>query len=473
MTSRRSATSVAAAPAWRVVPPSVSSAGDEAIELAASAGLHLDPWQQDAVRDLLGEDADGFWAATTGGLVCPRQNGKGSIIEALELAWLFLFDVELIFHSAHLFATSADAYRRVKFLIQNTPDLHRQVLRYTEAHGQEGIELRSGQRLRFVTRSKSGGRGFPAPVVVLDEAFNLSQQAMAALVPTMAAQPNPFLLLTSSAPIDDPCSDVLRQFMRRSRTGEVDRRCYIEFAADPTAGPDEQLRQANPGYGTRLNDDVIAEEQELLTPEAYRIERLGIVDLDGTTEQVIPIGDWAACADPKATFDQVASAPVFAVDVTPDREAWTSIAVAGVRSDGRFYAELIEHARDTGWVPARLAELQSRWGARIVADLAGPAMSIEGPCMAAGVRLESVSMREHAQACGLLREATIERRFVHRPDGFLDAAVRGAVKRQMGDGAWLWSRKNSQVVISPLVAVTLAVGEASRASSYDVLASVF
>jgi phage terminase large subunit-like protein len=278
MTSSASGLSVR--PSWRSVPPQESSCGREAIDLAASAGLILDSWQCDAVMDLLGEDESNKWSATSGALICPRQNGKGSVIEALELAWLFLFGVELIFHSAHLFSTSADAYRRIKFLIQETPDLHRQVLRYTESHGQEGIELRTGQRLRFVTRSKSGGRGFPAPVVVLDEAFNLSKQAMSALVPTMSAQANPFLLLTSSAPINDPCSDELRKFMRRSRTGDVPRRCYIEYSADREADYETRLAQANPGWGVRLNEDVIAEERELLSPEDFEIERFGIVDVD-------------------------------------------------------------------------------------------------------------------------------------------------------------------------------------------------
>ena len=453
MSSRRSA--LLAEPAWRIVPAAASSAGPEAVELAASAGLVLDPWQEAAVSDLLGEDEEGYWSATSGGLVCPRQNGKGSIIEALELAWLFLFGVDLIFHSAHLFSTSADAYRRIKFLIQNTPDLHRQVLRYTEAHGQEGIELRSGQRLRFVTRSKSGGRGFPAPAVVLDEAFNLSAQAVAALVPTMAAQSNPFLLLTSSAPIQDPCSDVLRNFMRRSRSGEVERRCYIEYSAKPGDDYETQLQEANPGYGVRLNDDVIDEERELLTTEAFEIERLGIVDLEGTGSHVIPLEKWLACSDPGSS---PVGLPVFAVDSTPDK-AWTSIAAAGHRSDGLPHAEVIDHRAGTSWAAPRLLEITQKWGrVRIVGDLSGPAGSIAAEAKALGVEVEAVGTREYAQSCGLILDLASEERFRHRTEPVLDAALAGAVKLDVGDGAWKWSRKNSLVDISPLVAVTLALG---------------
>jgi hypothetical protein len=51
----------------------------------------------------------------------------------------------------------------------------------------------------------------------------------------------------------------------------------------------------------------------------------------------------------------------------------------------------------------------------------------------------------------------------------LDAAVEGAAKRPMGD-AWLWSRKNSTVDISPLVGCTLALwGSRTRSKAPQVI----
>lgn len=58
------------APLWH------SSAADDAIDLAAVAGLELLPWQQLVLRNALGEKHD-RWAAFEVGLVVPRQNGKG------------------------------------------------------------------------------------------------------------------------------------------------------------------------------------------------------------------------------------------------------------------------------------------------------------------------------------------------------------------------------------------------------------
>lgn len=447
-----------ARPAWRNVPVAASTSGKEAVELAASAGLDLDPWQRDAVCDLLSEDADGYWAATSGGLICPRQNGKGTVIEALELAWLFLCDVELIFHSAHLFSTSQDAFRRIRFVIENTPDLHRQVKTYSGAHGHEGIELRSGQRLRFVARSKSGGRGFPAPIVVLDEAFNLSDTMMAALVPTMAAQDNPFLLVTSSHPIEDPCSDVLRGFMRRGRAGDDERAVYIEYAANPGSDEQTQLREANPGWGVRLNEDVIELEQTLLSPSGYRAERLGLVDLgddDGFT--FIPADDWQACHDDKSgPLDPVS----FGLAVSENRE-WAAIGVAGRSGRGGTHVELTydqpntvyDYRPGTDWLVGRARQIHEKWRRPFGIVKGSPAWALQPELSAAGVPLVEVSGAEYAQACAGLYDLIVQHQLRHLGQPALTVAAGGVVKRAAGD-LFTWDRRTADV--SPLEAVTVA-----------------
>ena len=99
------------------------------------AGLILDPWQELALMSALGEGDDGKWAAFEVGLVVPRQNGTGSILEARELAGLFLFGERLIIHSAHQFDTSLEAFRRLLTLIEETPDFSRRVKRVSRSHG--------------------------------------------------------------------------------------------------------------------------------------------------------------------------------------------------------------------------------------------------------------------------------------------------------------------------------------------------
>jgi phage terminase large subunit-like protein len=91
----------------------VSSAGSEAVDLAASVGLYLTPWQQWVLDQGLSEDASGKWAAFEVALIVARQNGKNAVLEALELAALFLFGDRLIVHSAHQFATAFEHFLRM------------------------------------------------------------------------------------------------------------------------------------------------------------------------------------------------------------------------------------------------------------------------------------------------------------------------------------------------------------------------
>ncbi len=148
-------------PSCMSVPPSArDDLGPLAVELAGKAGLILDPWQAFTVERILAERADGRPAAFEACLVVARQNGKGSILEALSLAWLFLTNTPLILHSAHEFKTAAEAFRRLRTLITGTPFLAKRIARITTAAGNEAIELTSGQRLRYVARSKGSGRGF-------------------------------------------------------------------------------------------------------------------------------------------------------------------------------------------------------------------------------------------------------------------------------------------------------------------------
>jgi phage terminase large subunit-like protein len=103
------------------VPEFVSSTGEEACELAAMAGLEMDPWQQFVLTNGLGEQPDGLWAAKEVGVEVPRQNGKGGILEARALAGLFLLGEKQIIHSAHEFATAEEALNRMEQLIDGCP----------------------------------------------------------------------------------------------------------------------------------------------------------------------------------------------------------------------------------------------------------------------------------------------------------------------------------------------------------------
>lgn len=449
------------------LPPSASSAGAEAVDLARMGGLHLDPWEELVLSSALGERPDGSWSAFEVGVCVPRQNGKGSILEARELAGLFLLGEQLITHSAHQFDTSLEAFRRLLLLIEQTPDFDRRVKRVSRSHGEEGIELKGGQRIRFRTRTKGGGRGFGGDCMIFDEAMDLPEKALGALFPTMAARPNPQVWYTGSA-VDQENQEngiVFARVRQRGIDGDDPRLAYFEWSLDrstPDEVTDDDARDpetwaaTNPGLGIRITSDYVSNEQRALSPRTFAVERLGVGDwprTDGTGPQIISTEAWKALLDEQSKID---GRVCFSYDVTPDRSR-AAIGVAGRRGDGLRHVEVVEHRRGTKWVAPRLAELvQAHDAMPVKCDASGPAASLLPELAQLEVEVDTLSAKEHGQACGVLFDTVEERGLRHLGTPELIAAIKGAAQRALGD-AWAWSRKSSSVDISPLVAVTLAL----------------
>lgn len=281
-----------------------AASGENAVTLAALAGLQLDPWQELVIRSGLRRRGQ-RWAAFEVCLIVARQNGKGTILEALELAALFLFpDVRLILHSAHEFKTAAEAFLRIRALIEDRPQFGRLVSRVRTAAGAEAIELKDGKRLRFVARSSGSGRGFTSDLVILDEAYKLGDQEMAALLPTLSARPDPQVWYTSTA--GGPESLQLGRVRARGISGADPSLAFMEWSVDEgrpyDPGDPACWARANPGLGIRIAPDYVGREMAALGAEAFARERLSIGNYPAGDGQwsVIPADSWDACADPGA-----------------------------------------------------------------------------------------------------------------------------------------------------------------------------
>jgi hypothetical protein len=464
----RTAVVGAQAPRIHHVPPYVSSAGQQAIEIAEIAGLYLDPWEKLVIGDALGETADGRWAAYRVGLEVPRQNGKGSVLEARELAGLFALGERLIIHSAHEQATASEHFRRILMLMEGVPEFDRRILKVVRGKGLESIELRDGHRIFFKTRTGGGGRGFTGDLVVFDEAMILAAAFMAALVPTMAARSmvgDPQLWFAGSA-VDQQKTEHGVEFsrVRADALAGVERLAYFGWNVpydNPDDVPDEVLDdpeawgQANPGLGIRIAPQYIADERRALGRREFAVERLGVGDWpapDGA-DSVINPDDWDALTDHGS---EPSGAVCFAFDVSPDRSS-AAICIAGRRTDGKHHIEVVKHERGTAWVVRRLVELvNAHPSIAVVCDARGPAGSLVSELQLHSVTVTPLNASEHAQGCGLLVDAVNDGALRHLGTPELTAAVRGAAKRPLGD-AWAWSRKSSNVDISPLVGCTLAL----------------
>lgn len=417
---------------------------------------------------MLAERRDGSWAAQVIALLLPRQNGKNAVLEALELAAIYLFGEELIIHSAHLNDTARGHMERLKSLVAASPDLDK-ITKFYDANGKERmVRTDTGAQIRFITRGQKTLRGGSPQRIVFDEALYLTDAQVQAIVPSLSAQSlneqgAPQMIYTSSAPL--ALSTVLHRVRDRGIAGDSTRMFFAEWSCELGVDPNDRdaWYESNPGMGIRISEEWVEEnELTIMSPEGFLIERLGVVFPmeDEQRDPKLPSDDWAASAQPFAP--EVTEGEVtIAYDVDIDGQS-ASIAIGhGTITDP--YVELVDHREHAGWLPREIVKLVRKWKpVALGCNGAGPAGAQVGPVQQAlreaglDIEVRQLGSQEYQQACGGIFTDVVEGRLT-RPQGQgpLDIAGQDATDRPLGD-AWVWNRRSATVPISPLVAATIA-----------------
>ncbi len=468
----------------------VGSAGDDAIEWAESIGwddrvghgfYQLDEWQRFCIRGLLSEDETARLCAEIALVIVPRQNGKGTILEVVELYALFVLDLPLILHTAHLGETSADHMARMWAAICSDPELEGQC-KQVLSKGSEAIERRNGGEIRFRTRSEKGGRGGSPQMVVFDEALFLTPQQQSATVPSLSAQTmredRPLMIYASSAPIDR--SEVLHNVRGSVLRGEMPQAFMAEWSVElPDHDGDlagairavmsdpDAIYVANPGVGIRIDPAwCLTTERGTMTDEGWCVERLGVVFTADGNSGVLPPNHWQACWDKTSSAD----GGRIALSVGPGG-SWAAIGLAAERADGSLHLEVVRHALGTDWVVEAAKAGTALYGPLLV-DPKTPTMAVLTDLENAGIEVEELATADVTKACAELQLDVKNCRVRHLGQPELNAAVAGVAIRPVGE-AWVFSAKASSVDVQPLLAVTLAAHGARVAGSVDPLSQIF
>jgi len=452
-----------------------ASVGPEAIELAALAGLVLDDWQQWVLTNALAEQDDFQWSAFEVALIVARQCGKGSILEARQLAGLALLAERLQVHTSHEFKTCFEHFLRMVNLAESCPEVDRQIMRIRRGAGEQSIEMRSGARLRFIARSGGSGRGMSGDTVYLDEAFALTAPMMGALLPTLSARPNPQIWYTSSAPLST--SVVLHGVRDRGIEGKAPRLLFAEWSAPAGSAPDDTdaWYQANPALGIRIDENFVRAELDALsnTPDEFLRERLGIPD--PLPSEIAP--------DPKLDQDKWMATEIdvrvpeggphphvkpgectMAYDI---HNGWSSVSIASGSLAGS-YVEVMQWAPGDGWLGPYLVDKFRTWRpTKIGLDgTNGPAVAALGVIREAfedaGLRtdvLEPLTAGAHKAACGGMFQAvtngTVQRPRLPDGEDQLRTAGLKASERVVGN-SFDWDRKAPGIPLATLESATVA-----------------
>lgn len=348
-------------PCERVAPPYQSSDGADAARLLRVGGILLDPWQCDILTDWMGWDAAGQWAAPSCGGSVPRQNGKSLLVQGRSIAGMLLYN-ESVIYTAHLQKTATETFEEMRSFFEG-PKLRRHVAEIKTALGREQILLKSGARIKFLARTRNGGRGQHGDLLIFDEAQELDETAQGSFLPAISASQNPQTLYVGTPPGPDVTGTVFRQLRRRALEGASNHTAWFEFSVLEIGDVHDPKRWAatNPALGRRIQLSTIRGEAEQLDADTFARERLGWWGPLHTdrADQAIDKAAWDKCAsDAPKPEGKTAYGVKFAADGSA-----VCLCGAVIPKDGPARISLIEMqpgGRGLAWLAAWLNERYGR-----------------------------------------------------------------------------------------------------------------
>lgn len=470
-------------PRYVLTPPSIESRAQDAIDIYELCGQTLDEWQEGCLRNGCGLREDLNWASFENAVIVQRQNGKGAVIEALILASLFIWGNKTTIYAAHRLDTAQSTFSRVRALIESTPDLARRCKPINDSD--YSISLLNGNTVEFKTRTASGGRGLTGDLVILDEALELNLDQITSLVPTLGARPFSQLWYFSTVP--KYADQHLCSVRARALEGDEDL-SWVDWGvergvdlADPVAH-----QKANPAYPHRLTPERLKQFRKILQDEGFSTECLGIWP-EMTAGSVLSPSAWKGMIDVESRRAP-GSDVVLSLDMTPMRETGT-ISMHGFREDGLEHLQVIDYAPNVDWMVSRagllhealdpaLWVIDGRNGVKAyMQELSEVGIKVLGPAATRALtgRLTDEDKKKPipeiprgallildaglaADAVGQFidtfkRTPTVLR---HKDQEPLNLAIPNAQTKVGNEGQIIWSRKLSDVDISPVVTVTNA-----------------
>ena len=440
----------------RIAPNYQRSDGLKAAKLLRIGGLQLDPWQMDILDDWLGMTASGKWASTTCGGSVPRQNGKTLLLQSRATAGMLLYGEEVIY-TAHLQKTATETFEEMREFFEN-PKISKHVKEIKTALGREQIILKNGARIKFLARTRNGGRGQHGDLLIIDEAQEIDENAQASFLPAISASLNPQTIYTGTPPDPTAPGIVFRGIRKKALDGETKRTSWFEYSVDDIGNVSERERWAacNPALGRRILMSTIESECEQMDPDTFARERLGWWSpvFTQTIETAIEPDAWNACAsmDPKPE-GKTAYAVKFASDGSE-----TVLCGAVIPKEGPARVSLIDRkpaGYGTKWVAdwlnqrygkAACVVIDGRNGVDVLIDRIADTWRFKGSVIRA-------SANDMIAAVSVLTDGLAEKSFTwYAPQEDLRDSALSSIKRPIGKG-WGFGGENS----TPIEAAALAL----------------
>lgn len=284
-------------PSVRIAPEYWSTDGQDAAKILRIGHLILDPWQGDILCDWMGLDESGKWASPTCGGSVPRQNGKTLLIQGRSSSGMILYN-ERVIYTAHLQKTATETFEEMAGLF-DTPQLKKYVQDIKTALGREQIILKSGAKIKFLARTRNGGRGQHGDLLIFDEAQELDESQQASFLPAISASLNPQTIYVGTPPDPTTPGTVFRSIRRRATSGATRKASWFEYSVPEIGNVQDRERwaQTNPALGRRILISTIEGECEQMDEDTFARERLGWWSPEVTerVDKAIDPDAWESC----------------------------------------------------------------------------------------------------------------------------------------------------------------------------------
>lgn len=440
-------------PRLHVMPKYERTLGPVAVEMMAEYGLVMDEWQSNIQDDWLAFGLDGKYAASMCGLSVPRQNGKTANVKGRCIVGMCVLN-EQILYTAHEVKTARKTFEEMAGMFDPNgafPELASQVEYIRRANGQEEIKLadwqdddgswQTGGRIIFSARSRGASRGFTCDVLICDEAQELTDEQMAALMPVISSgrNQNPQTILIGTPPAPGCDADVFAATRKKALSKEPGRICWHEWSVEQIGDVTDwsRVEDTNPALGVRLMRSAVEAEMAAMSPDYFARERLGWWSAQHAAS-VIDSGKWEACATENPPADGLLS---YAVKFSPDGSRGV-LSVCLKPTDGNPHIEVVE-SRHMGhgitwfadWLEARKDK-----AAQITVDGMANAQPLVDELIRRGVPKAAIvkpRSGDVASACASLLNAVNECAITHYGQQALtDSATKSKRRNIGGGGGW-------------------------------------
>lgn len=424
-------------PSVRIAPDYDRTDGPDAEEVLRMGGLILDPWQSDIIGDWFATK-NNKWACKTCGLSVARQNGKSGLVEGRAEAGMLMYN-EQVLYTAHLQKTATETFEEMADFF-DSPGTVEYVKDIKTALGREQIILKSGARIKFLARTRNGGRGQHGDLLIFDEAQELDENQQASFLPAISASRDPQTIYLGTPPGPDVTGTVFRSLRDKALGKETTTTAWAEFSVKEIGDVRDRTRWAktNPALGRRILETTIEGECEQMDADMFARERLGwwTPKQVKKLEYVIPVDVWDACKSSERKPD---GKTAYGVKFSTDG-AEVCLCGAVIPQSGPARVSLIDK-RPTGhglgwlseWLNARYDKaccvvVDGRNGVDVLVEKITPTWKMKGSVIKPGVK-------EVIAAVSVLTDAVNEKTvtWYERQEVLRDSAVT-STKRKLGGG---------------------------------------